>query len=109
MYKYLSTRSKLYEVRHAGIQDLKFVSLNKIRSLSMENSNNSRGRDGDGDRGCVGFPAHSQVIKIRQEFEKIKHTSPQQLEKRGVIRCRIYRQRSRSPLGLVERPIPVGN
>ncbi|KAJ6899058.1 hypothetical protein NC652_025525 [Populus alba x Populus x berolinensis] len=71
----------------------------------MENSNNSRGRDGDGDRGCVGFPAHSQVIKIRQEFEKIKHTSPQQLEKRGVISCRIYRQRSRSPLGLAERPI----
>ncbi|KAJ6890895.1 hypothetical protein NC651_024410 [Populus alba x Populus x berolinensis] len=75
----------------------------------MESNNNSRGRDGDGDRGCVGFPAHSQVIKIRQEFEKIKHTSPQQLEKRGVISCRIYRQRSRSPLGLAERPISVGN
>ncbi|KAJ6953559.1 hypothetical protein NC652_005317 [Populus alba x Populus x berolinensis] len=47
---------------------------------------------------CVGFPAHSQVIKIKQEFEKIKHTSPQQLEKRGVIRSRIYRQRSCLPL-----------
>lgn len=78
----------------------------------MENNSSnddSRGRNGDGDHGYVGFPIHSQVIKIRQELEKIKHPSLQQLEVRGVVKCRINRQRSRSPLGLAERPISVGN
>ncbi|KAJ6726210.1 hypothetical protein OIU79_004386 [Salix purpurea] len=74
----------------------------------MENScsnDDSRGRNGDGDHGYVGFPIHSQVIKIRREFEKVKQPSLQQLEARGVVKCRISRQRSRSPLGLAERPI----
>ncbi|KAF9673776.1 hypothetical protein SADUNF_Sadunf10G0059100 [Salix dunnii] len=67
----------------------------------MKNNSNNRGRDGD--HGCVGFPIHSQVIRIKQEFEKTMHPSLQQLEKRAVIRCRISRQRSGSPLGLAER------
>ncbi|KAB5538044.1 hypothetical protein DKX38_015577 [Salix brachista] len=67
----------------------------------MKNNSNNRGRDGD--HGCLGFPIHSQVIRIKQEFEKTMHPSLQQLEKRRVIRCRIDRQQSRSPLGLAER------
>ncbi|KAB5544868.1 hypothetical protein DKX38_012980 [Salix brachista] len=76
----------------------------------MENNcsnDDSRGRNGDGDHGYVGFPIHSQVIKIRREFEKVKHPSLQQLEMRGVVKCRISRQRSRSTLGLAERPISM--
>ncbi|XP_015578945.1 uncharacterized protein LOC8277344 [Ricinus communis] len=57
--------------------------------------------DGCGD---VGIPIHSQVIKIKQEFEIIKHPSLKQAELRRVI-CKISRERSRSPLGLAERPI----
>ncbi|OAY29293.1 hypothetical protein MANES_15G133700v8 [Manihot esculenta] len=65
--------------------------------------NNKRG---DGDVG--GVPIHSQVMKIRQEFEKIKHPSLKQTEMRHGI-WKITRERSRSPLGLAERPISVGN
>ncbi|KAE8688198.1 hypothetical protein F3Y22_tig00110989pilonHSYRG00104 [Hibiscus syriacus] len=50
-------------------------------------------------------PIHSQVMKIKREFEMIKHLSLQQSD----IRREISRQRSRSPLGLAERPISVGN
>ncbi|XP_050234066.1 uncharacterized protein LOC126682424 [Mercurialis annua] len=53
-------------------------------------------------------PIHSQVIKIKQEFEIIRHPSLKQAEMRGVI-CKISRERSRSPLGLAERIISVGN
>nr|GMD19762.1 Urease accessory protein like [Ipomoea batatas] len=57
-----------------------------------------------------GVPVHSQVRKIRQEMEKIKHPSLQQPEMmRPVFRDITGRQRSRSPLGLAERPIAVGN
>ncbi|KDP38110.1 hypothetical protein JCGZ_04753 [Jatropha curcas] len=56
----------------------------------------------------VGVPIHNQVIKIKQEFEKIKHPSLKQTEMRRVI-CKISGERSRSPLGLAERPISVGN
>ncbi|KAE8710305.1 hypothetical protein F3Y22_tig00110325pilonHSYRG00149 [Hibiscus syriacus] len=55
-----------------------------------------------------GVPIHSQVMKIKREFEKIKHPSLQQADMRRVLR-EITRQRSRSPLGLVDRPISVGN
>lgn len=70
--------------------------------IIINNNNNSITRDEDGH---VGVPIHSQVIRIKQEFEKIKHPS---LEMRRIM-CSINRQRSRSPLGLAERPISVGN
>ncbi|KAF7808623.1 uncharacterized protein G2W53_035366 [Senna tora] len=53
---------------------------------------------------------HSQVMKIKQEIEKIKHPS---LDQQPEIRIRhvflrdFSRQRSRSPLGLAHRPISV--
>ncbi|KAE8719631.1 hypothetical protein F3Y22_tig00109936pilonHSYRG00048 [Hibiscus syriacus] len=72
---------------------------------SSSHGNNSVTRDDDGYKGV---PIHSQVVKIRQEFEKIKHPSLQQPDMRRVPR-EISRQRSRSPLGLAERPLYVGN
>ncbi|RVW20070.1 hypothetical protein CK203_114277 [Vitis vinifera] len=47
-------------------------------------------------------------MKIKQEMEKISHPSLQQPEVRRVLRD-ITRQRSRSPLGLADRPISVAN
>ncbi|KAK3035600.1 hypothetical protein RJ639_033192 [Escallonia herrerae] len=55
---------------------------------------------------------HSQVKKIKQEMEKIKEQPElQQPEVRPVVHREIFRQqqRSRSPLGLAQRPISVGN
>ncbi|XWS22877.1 hypothetical protein CRYUN_Cryun29cG0073800 [Craigia yunnanensis] len=77
---------------------------------NSNNNNNAARRDEDG---YIGVPIHSQVMKIKQEFEKIKHPSLQQPDMRRVLR-EINRQRSRSPrsrspLGLAERPISVGN
>ncbi|KAL6351046.1 hypothetical protein AAG906_031632 [Vitis piasezkii] len=46
--------------------------------------------------------------EIKQEMEKISHPSLQQPEVRRVLRD-ITRQRSRSPLGLADRPISVAN
>jgi hypothetical protein len=64
-----------------------------------------KGIDG-GDGGYRGVPVHSQVMKIKQEMEKIKHPSLQQAEMRRVLlRGFAGRERSPSPLG----PIPVGN
>ncbi|KAG2321935.1 hypothetical protein Bca4012_057263 [Brassica carinata] len=54
-------------------------------------------------------PKHSQVVKIKNEFEKIRQPSLQQPEMRRVLAEIKRRQRSRSPLGLGERSIPVGN
>ncbi|KAF8080343.1 hypothetical protein N665_0952s0002 [Sinapis alba] len=54
-------------------------------------------------------PKHSQVVKIKKEFEKIRQPSLQQPEMRRVLAEIKRRQRSRSPLGLGERSIPVGN
>ncbi|KAK9276933.1 hypothetical protein L1049_006471 [Liquidambar formosana] len=68
------------------------------------NSDSSNNREDDG---YLGLPIHSQVRKIKQEFEKIKHPSLQQPEMRRVLRDNNRRQRSRSPLGLAERPISV--
>ncbi|MFQ6654920.1 hypothetical protein Gotur_025699 [Gossypium turneri] len=76
----------------------------KISSSSSSN-NNAVIRDEDEYKGV---PIHSQVMKIKKEFEKIKHPSLQQPDMRRVLR-EITRQRSRSPLGLAERPISVGN
>ncbi|GMJ13373.1 hypothetical protein like AT1G67920 [Hibiscus trionum] len=71
------------------------------------NSNNSDIRDDDG---YEGVPIHSQVMKIKREFEKIKHPSLHQPDMRRVHREIIgQRSRSRSPLGLAETPISVGN
>ncbi|KAE8719251.1 hypothetical protein F3Y22_tig00109972pilonHSYRG00328 [Hibiscus syriacus] len=69
---------------------------------------NNRAATRDGDGHSKGVPVHSQVMKIKKEFEKIKHPSLQEADTRRVLR-EITRQRSRSPLGLAERPISVGN
>ncbi|XVF85440.1 hypothetical protein PTKIN_Ptkin17bG0118400 [Pterospermum kingtungense] len=79
----------------------------KISSRYENNNNNNDAAIRDED-GYTGVPIHSQVKKIKQEFEKIKHPSLQQPDMRRVLR-EITRQRSRSPLGLAERPISVGN
>ncbi|CAH8381697.1 unnamed protein product [Eruca vesicaria subsp. sativa] len=53
------------------------------------------------------LPVHSQVVKIKKEFEKIHH--PEML---SVLPHITGPRRSRSPLGLGQRdnrPITVGN
>ncbi|KAK4261793.1 hypothetical protein QN277_004745 [Acacia crassicarpa] len=59
----------------------------------------------------MGVAIHSQVMKIKQEIEKIKHPSLQHVEIRHISVRDFSRQRSRSrsPLGLSNRAIPVGN
>ncbi|XVF43568.1 hypothetical protein PTKIN_Ptkin02bG0050300 [Pterospermum kingtungense] len=78
------------------------------KKINNNNNNNGDIRDEEGNKGV---PIHSQVIKIKQEFEKIKHPSSQQPDMRRVLRQITTRQRSRSrsPLGLAKRPISVGN
>ncbi|ESQ28490.1 hypothetical protein EUTSA_v10019740mg [Eutrema salsugineum] len=66
----------------------------------MENKTNKGSEDG---------PKHSQVVKIKREFEKISQPSLQQPEMRRLLGEFTRRQRSRSPLGLGERSISVGN
>ncbi|XP_022887403.1 uncharacterized protein LOC111403218 [Olea europaea var. sylvestris] len=56
-----------------------------------------------------GVPIHSQVRKIRQEMEKINHPALQQPEIRPVVHEIARQKRCRSPLGLAQRPISVGN
>ncbi|KAL8105818.1 hypothetical protein AgCh_029568 [Apium graveolens] len=59
----------------------------------------------------LGVAVHSQVRKIKQEMEKIKHPSLEQTEflVRPVLReIKRQQQRSRSPLGMAQRPISVG-
>ncbi|XP_021821168.1 uncharacterized protein LOC110762790 [Prunus avium] len=66
-----------------------------------ENNSNNRNMDEEGS--YMGVPIHSQVMKIKQEFEKIKHPSleqPAELRLRRVLLRHITHQRSRSPLGL---------
>ncbi|KAE8699025.1 Rubisco methyltransferase family protein isoform 1 [Hibiscus syriacus] len=78
-------------------------------SSSHENivfNNRAATRDEDGYN--KGVPVHIQVMKIKKEFEKIKHPSLLEADMRRVLR-EITRQRSRSPLGLAETPISVGN
>ncbi|RID46388.1 hypothetical protein BRARA_I03052 [Brassica rapa] len=67
--------------------------------------NKKKANHGDGWHDCV-LPVHSQVVKIKKEFEKIHQ--PQMLR---VLRYITGPQRSRSPLGLGQRdrrPITVG-
>ncbi|KAK7370024.1 hypothetical protein VNO80_12075 [Phaseolus coccineus] len=54
--------------------------------------------------GYMGSAVHSQVIKIKQEIEKIKHPSLQLHIRRALLRD-VNRLRSRSPLGLAESAI----
>ncbi|WJX48423.1 hypothetical protein P8452_40251 [Trifolium repens] len=56
----------------------------------------------------MGLAVHSQVIKIKQEIEKIKHPS---LETELYMRRLkdVKRLQSRSPLGLAERTIILGH
>lgn len=54
-----------------------------------------------------GVGIHSQVTKVKLEMEKINRLAPEaKLALREITR---HHHRSRSPLGLVERPISVGN
>ncbi|XP_047966927.1 protein PFC0760c-like [Salvia hispanica] len=71
------------------------------------NNNDNNSFDEDAYRG-VGI--HSQVTKVKLEMEKINRLALQQPEARPALRG-INRQhhRSRSPLGLAQRPISVGN
>ncbi|OAY46483.1 hypothetical protein MANES_06G003500v8 [Manihot esculenta] len=59
----------------------------------------------------MGFPLHSQVIKIKQESNnKIMDWSPGKSEIRPVLKeINGGRHLSRSPLGLGARPISVGD
>ncbi|XP_059308833.1 uncharacterized protein LOC132060004 [Lycium ferocissimum] len=54
-----------------------------------------------------GVIVHSQVRKIRQEMEKIKY--PEITGKKSEMTGNRQHQRSRSPLGLAQRPISVGS
>ncbi|KAL1207363.1 hypothetical protein V5N11_009927 [Cardamine amara subsp. amara] len=67
----------------------------------MENNANSGNEDSP--------MIHSQVVKIKRENEKISQPSLKQPEMRRVLSEIKRRQRSRSPLGLGERSISVGN
>ncbi|XP_009797346.1 uncharacterized protein [Nicotiana sylvestris] len=76
--------------------------------MEQKKGNNNKVEE-EGDMGVI---VHSQVRKIRQEMEKIKHPSLQQTEMRPAVReitGKQQQQRSRSPLGLAQRPISVGS
>ncbi|PIN01660.1 hypothetical protein CDL12_25827 [Handroanthus impetiginosus] len=75
-----------------------------------QRKNNSSSNNNDDGVVFKGVGIHSQVRKIKQEMEKINRLALPQPELRPVLRD-ITRQhkRSRSPLGLGERPISVGN
>ncbi|XP_059655346.1 uncharacterized protein LOC132302479 [Cornus florida] len=75
----------------------------------MENSSKKNNNNNKEDR-YLGVAIHSQVRKIKQEMEKIKYPSLEDPEMRPALREITRRQqRSRSPLGLADRPISVGN
>ncbi|KAL1568616.1 protein PFC0760c-like protein [Salvia divinorum] len=70
-------------------------------------NNNNNSFDEDAYRG-VGI--HSQVTKVKLEMEKINRLAMQQPEERPPLhRTNRQHHRSRSPLGLAQRPISVGN
>ncbi|PON35579.1 hypothetical protein PanWU01x14_335280 [Parasponia andersonii] len=60
----------------------------------------------------IPIPIHSQVVKIKKEMEKISHPSLLEPEMRRVLlfsgACTRLRH-TRSPLGLADPPIFVGN
>ncbi|KAM7484701.1 hypothetical protein LguiA_000710 [Lonicera macranthoides] len=76
----------------------------------MEQKKNSNNNNMGKEEKYLGVAIHSQVRKIRQEMEKINQPSVDQPEPRQVVLRQITGQRrSRSPLGIVQRPISVGN
>ncbi|XP_027344131.1 uncharacterized protein LOC113856500 [Abrus precatorius] len=79
-----------------------------ISITSTFNCDNEKQTSIRGGEGLMGLAVHSQVIKIKQEIERIKHPSLQ-LHMRRVFLRDVTRLRSRSPLGLAERAILVGN
>ncbi|XP_058184740.1 uncharacterized protein LOC131302126 [Rhododendron vialii] len=86
----------------------------KQRQEMENNKNHHNNNDEEEHNPYLGVAIHSQVRKIRQEMEKIKQPSLDQPEIRPVLReitghRQKLQQRSRSPLGLAERPILVGN
>ncbi|KAM5566885.1 hypothetical protein ABKV19_015147 [Rosa sericea] len=69
----------------------------------MEHKNISTNNIMEGEEGYNVVPVHMQVMKIKQEFEKIKHPSLSMeppAEMRRLLLREINGQRSRSPLGL---------
>ncbi|KAH6773910.1 hypothetical protein C2S51_012314 [Perilla frutescens var. frutescens] len=73
----------------------------------MMNNNKMEMEEDDAYRG-VGI--HSQVKKVKQEMEKINRLALQQAEARPPLaEISRHHHRSRSPLGLSQRPISVGN
>ncbi|CAK9140312.1 unnamed protein product [Ilex paraguariensis] len=76
----------------------------------MEQKKNITNNNSKEDR-YLGVAIHSQVRKIKQEMERIKHPSLEQPEIRPVLWEITRQKRSRSPLGLAERerPISVAN
>ncbi|KAG5532078.1 hypothetical protein RHGRI_026628 [Rhododendron griersonianum] len=86
----------------------------KQRQEMENNKNHHNNSNKEEHNPYLGVAIHSQVRKIRQEMEKIKQPSLDQPEIRPVLHeitghRQILQQRSRSPLGLAERPILVGN
>ncbi|XP_071689896.1 uncharacterized protein [Rutidosis leptorrhynchoides] len=87
----------------------------KQRPNSMTTTTNTNNhRDMEADVKYMSYEAvaiHSQVKKIKQELEKTMHSADlEQPEMTSVLR-EFSRQpkRSRSPLGITNRPISVGN
>lgn len=73
----------------------------------------NKSNESNKDATYLGVAVHSQVRKIKQEMEKIKHPSLEQdgveFLLRPVLReIKRQQQRSRSPLGIAQRPISVG-
>lgn len=86
---------------------IKFVDQASMPSMDSKTINIKKKEELEAYRG-VGI--HSQVRKVKQEMEKINHVALQQPEARPALReLARHHHRSRSPLGLVERPISVGN
>lgn len=56
-----------------------------------------------------GIPIHSQIMKIKQESEKIIDWQPGKPEIRRPVLREISRRISRSPLGISGQPISVGD
>lgn len=79
---------------------------NNNNEVEKQSKNREEEEDDHHDRD-VGFPIHSQVMKIKQEIEKLKQPSLQQGDMRRLLLRNITRQRSRSPLGFSERTILV--
>ncbi|XP_054825107.1 uncharacterized protein LOC129322763 [Prosopis cineraria] len=79
------------------------TSIDKNKKKKKQSLKNTAGEEVDRHGGLA---VHSQVMKIKQEIEKLKEPSP---EIRRLHLRNINRQRSRSPLGITERAILVGN